>query len=34
MCERQPRALGHGWDSALNGVEAVVKHKQLHDHLS
>jgi hypothetical protein len=34
MHERQPRAIGHVWGSALHGVEAVVKHKRLHDHLA
>jgi hypothetical protein len=34
MHERQPRALGHGWGSALHGVKAVMRHKQLHDHLA
>jgi hypothetical protein len=34
MHEQQPRALGHGWGSALQGIEAVMKYKQLPDHLA
>jgi hypothetical protein len=32
--EWQPRALGHGWGSALHGTKVVAKHKQMHDHLA
>jgi hypothetical protein len=31
--ERQPRAISHERGNALYGVEAITKHKQLHDHL-
>jgi hypothetical protein len=34
MHERQPRALGHRWGSALHGVAAIVKHRQLHNHFA
>jgi hypothetical protein len=32
--DRQPRALGHGLGSALHGVKAVLRQKQLHVHLA
>jgi hypothetical protein len=34
MYEWQPTTLDCGWGSALHVIEAVVKHKQLHDHLA
>jgi hypothetical protein len=33
MHELWPRAPGHVWGSSLCGATAVVKHRQLHDHL-
>jgi hypothetical protein len=34
MHERQPRALGHGWGSALHDIGVVMMHRRLHDHLA
>jgi hypothetical protein len=34
MHELRPRAPGHVWGSALYVAAAVVKHRQLHDHLA
>jgi hypothetical protein len=34
MHARQPRAPSHGWGSALHGVEAIARQKQLPDHLT